>query len=146
MSLSKCEKPWLFMELRDLFGDGSRMGNLVRKSCPVAADLMVDVDHCPEGQCRFPQSMGDYTGKQRVVRVDPTQDSLPRSEVVDAVRRGQDLELSFPPSEVPTESILREVATLVRRLRTSGLQLTFTGLAMSVRARIARLEASLGRS
>jgi len=81
-----------------------------------------------------------------VLKVDPDATGLPRSAVRDALSDGADLVLEFSVGRTPCDAILREVAILVRRLRTAGISLSIHGLANSVRCRISRLEASLGRS
>jgi len=146
MSVQACYQPWSFMEIRDLFGDGASSGDLVRVACfghstANGPDAGCDLGRQPDDDC-LPPSVGG----ERVVRVDPASAGLPRETLRKAVSEGADIILEFLPGAIPSDAMLREVASLVRRLRTSGLSLTLTGLATSIRARISRLEASLGRS
>lgn len=145
MSVQACYQPWSFMEIRDLFGDGESSGDLVRVACFGHSSANGATSGC-EGRKPDDDCLPPAVGGERVVRVDPASAGLPRETVRTAVSEGADIILEFLPGAIPSDTMLREVASLVRRLRTSGLSLTLTGLATSIRARISRLEASLGRS
>jgi len=134
------------MEIRDLFGDGEPTGDLIRKACLCdSTKPLVVLPTCVVHPQISVACESRVKGAECIVRIDPTAQGLPREVVCDAIRRGSDIVLDFPAGGVPPESMMREVANLVRRLRTSGLTITLSGLATSVRARISRLEASLGR-
>lgn len=80
------------------------------------------------------------------MKVEPSALGLPRELLRQAVSQGADIVLEFIPGFSPSDNMVREIASVVRRLRTSGLSLTLSGLATSIRARISRQEALLGRS
>jgi len=146
MPASTCYQPWSFMEIHDLFGDGDASGDLVRLAClncstGASAEGCSESGSHPDSGCRFAENNGPH-----VVRIDPCTGDLPRQDVLCAIRKGLDIVLEFPAGLQPAESLLREVAILVRRLRTSGLNLSLAGLANPVRARISSLEVALGRS
>jgi hypothetical protein len=146
MPASSCYQPWSFMEIRDLFGDGDVAGDLVREAClncstGAPTDGCTGSERAEQPGCRFAQS-----DSPQVLRIDPTVGNLPRQDVLCAIRKGLDIVLEFPTGFQPAESLLREIAILVRRLRTSGLTLSLAGLAHPVRARISSLEVALGRS
>lgn len=134
------------MEIRDLFGDGSASGDLVRVACfGHAASGLPVVDRCmgPFDQ----ENCGPApTSQECVVKVEPSASGLPRDLLRQAVSQGADIVLEFIPGFSPSDNMVREIASVVRRLRTSGLSLTLSGLATSIRARISRQEALLGRS
>lgn len=139
-------EPWAFMEFRDLFGDGDVSGDLVRKACFCLSCNRTD--GCDECASRFSGESECGTtgwGGRRIVEIDPGADGIPREQVRSALLDGADIVLVFRLGMIPSDRLLGEVAHLVRRLRSAGTTLTIDGLANSVRARIARLEASLGR-
>lgn len=134
------------MEIRDLFGDGQSSGDLVRVACfGQASGGLALVDHC-DGSFPLPQC-GPAPGPQEcVVKVDPSAIGLPRDLLRQAISQGADIVIEFLPGFIPSDGMVREIASVMRRLRTSGLSLTLSGLATSIRARISRQEALLGRS
>lgn len=134
------------MEIHDLFGDGDASGDLVREAClncstGAPPDGCLASERTAKPGCRF----SDDTSP-RVVRIEAAQGILPRQDVMCAIRKGLDIVLEFPAGFQPAEDLLREIAILVRRLRTSGLNLSLAGLANPVRARISSIEVALGRS
>lgn len=138
---------WAFMEFRDLFGDGDVSGDLVRQACFCQSCNRTDgCDECASRYACDSESALAGWGGRRIVEIDPEAEGLPREAVRTALLEGADIVLVFAQGVIPSDRILREVAHLVRRLRTAGTTLTIDGLANSMRARIARLEASLGRS
>lgn len=80
------------------------------------------------------------------MKVDPSAIGLPRDLLRQAISQGADIVIEFLPGFIPSDGMVREIASVMRRLRTSGLSLTLSGLATSIRARISRQEALLGRS
>lgn len=135
------------MEFRDLFGDGDASGDLVRQVCfKRASCVSCECENCPsrsvdgDSDCD-PLECGGAT----ILAIDSGAVGLPRNEIRAALSAGSDIVLDFSENQAPDESLLREVAILVRRLRTAGVSLSIRGLPNSIRSRVARLEASLGR-
>lgn len=134
------------MEIRDLFGDGTSSGDLVRVACfGHAASGIPVVDRC-QGPFDKSECGPEPVARECVVKVESSAMGLPRELLRQAVSQGADIVLEFLPGFSPSDVMVREIASVVRRLRTSGLSLTLSGLATSIRARISRQEALLGRS
>lgn len=136
------------MEFRDLFGDGDASGDLVRQVCfQRASCLSCDCENCPSCSGGVDSDCGPIeAGGARILTIEPGATGLPRDAIRAALSEGADIVLEFSASHTPDDAILREAAHLVRRLRTAGVSLSIRGLANSIRSRIARLEASLGRT
>lgn len=134
------------MEIRDLFGDGSESGDLVRVACFGHASSGIPVvDRC-QGPFDKTECGPEPGHRECVLKVESSAPGLPRDLLRQAVSQGADIVLEFLPGFSPSDIMVREIASVVRRLRTSGLSLTLSGLAISIRARISRQEALLGRS
>lgn len=134
------------MEIRDLFGDGSTSGDLVRVACFGHASSGLAVSERCDGPFDKSECGPQALGRECVVQVEPSALGLPRDILRQAVSQGADIVLEFLPGFSPSDGMVREIASVMRRLRTSGLSLTLSGLATSIRARISRQEALLGRS
>lgn len=134
------------MQFRDLFGDGDVSGDLDRKAC---LSLSCNWKECCE-TCSCRDSAESECGKtgwggQRVIEIAQDAVGLPREAVRAALLDGADIVLNFSKGAALSERMLQEVAHLLRRLRSAGTSVALHGLANTVRARIARQEASLGR-
>lgn len=134
------------MEIRDLFGDGSASGDLVRVACFGHASRGIPVSDRCEGPFEASECGPEPGHRECIVKVEPSASGLPRDVLRQAVSQGADIVLDFLPGFVPSDGMVKEIASVMRRLRTSGLSLTLSGLATSIRARISRQEALLGRS
>lgn len=134
------------MEIRDLFGDGSTSGDLVRVACFGHASTGLTVSERCDGPFDKSECGPEPASRECVVKVEPSASGLPREILRQAVSQGADIVLEFLPGFSPSDGMVREIASVMRRLRTSGLSLTISGLATSIRARISRQEALLGRS
>lgn len=146
MASQHCFQPWSFMEIRDLFGDGSSSGDLVRVACFGHSSLGQPFAEGCDGSFGASECGPEAAARECVVRVEPSAAGLPRDLLRQAISQGADIVLEFLPGCIPSDSMVREIASVMRRLRTSGLSLTLSGLATSIRARISRQEALLGRS
>lgn len=131
-----CYAPWVFMEIHDLFGDGSPEGDIARVGC--LHEL------APDGSC---QSGAPTPGTaclrrapcRRTVRMAEGA-GLPRAQIRDILQAGDEPVLEFDARSNPSDSTLQEIAHLLRKLRNTGLNATVSGLSTAQKAKLARME------
>lgn len=131
-----CFAPWVFMVIRDLFGDGSAEGDVSRIGC--LHETAVD-GTCKTGTPTPGTSCGRVHPRRRVVRV-PGGARLPRAEIRDVLQAGDDLVLEFDTGTPLTDATLSETAHLLRKLRNTGFSATATGLSSDDKSRLGRRE------
>lgn len=131
-----CYAPWVFMEIHDLFGDGSPEGDIVRIGCLH--------ERAPDGSCQS----GAPTPGTACLRRAPSRrnvrltggSGLPRDRIHEILQDGDEPVLEFEEGSNPSDSVLQETAHLLRKLRNTGINATVTGLSVAQKAKLGRME------
>ena len=135
--LAECFAPWVFMDVRDLFGDGSPEGDFTRTACLH--------ENSPDGRCRQghplpPPVCAETRPRKRTVRIPPGAKGLPRETIRAILQAGDELVLQFEPGDTPSLATLSEAASILRKLRHTGLAAAVAGLSTADKSRLCRLE------
>ena len=135
--LAECFTPWVFMDVRDLFGDGSPEGDFTRTAC--LHEKSPD-GHCRQGHPVHPAVCSDTHPRKRTVRIPSSAKGLPRDSIRAILQAGDELVLQFEPGETPSLAALSEAASILRKLRHTGLAAGVSGLSTADKSRLCRLE------